>query len=485
MSNYIEGKTGRWEYVIGLEIHAQISSKSKLFSNSSTGFGAEANSQVSFVDAALPGMLPVLNEVCVKQAIKTSIGINAKVNHMSAFDRKNYFYPDLPQGYQISQFYHPIAQHGFLDIQKEDGSTKRINIERLHMEQDAGKSIHDGMINHSLIDLNRAGVGLMEIVSAPELSSPFEAGEYVKNLRMILRYLETCDGDMEKGSFRCDANVSVRKPGEPLGTRCEIKNLNSIKYIMAAIEYEAARQIEILENGGSIDQETRLFDVDLGITKCMRSKEDALDYRYFPDPDLLPLILEDQYIQDIKNTMPELPDAKYLRYTKDYNISQDDTKVLISDRITALYFEQTISLGASPKVACNWIIGELFSYMNKASIQINECKITPHNLCELLQLMADDTISSKIAKQVFEQMFETGKSARLIVKEENLVQISDPSLLQQIIDEIVEQNPGNLQAYKSGKDKLFGFFVGQVMKKTDGKAHPTLLNDLLKNTLDS
>ena len=485
MSNYIEGKTGRWEYVIGLEIHAQISSKSKLFSNSSTGFGAEANSQVSFVDAALPGMLPVLNEVCVKQAIKTSIGINAKVNHMSAFDRKNYFYPDLPQGYQISQFYHPIAQHGFLDIQKEDGSTKRINIERLHMEQDAGKSIHDGMINHSLIDLNRAGVGLMEIVSAPELSSPFEAGEYVKNLRMILRYLETCDGDMEKGSFRCDANVSVRKPGEPLGTRCEIKNLNSIKYIMAAIEYEAARQIEILENGGSIDQETRLFDVDLGITKCMRSKEDALDYRYFPDPDLLPLILEDQYIQDIKNTMPELPDAKYLRYTKDYNISQDDAKVLISDKITALYFEQTISLGASPKVACNWIIGELFSYMNKASIQINECKITPHNLCELLQLMADDTISSKIAKQVFEQMFETGKSARVIVEEANLVQISDPSLLQQIIDEIVEQNPSNLQAYKSGKDKLFGFFVGQVMKKTDGKANPTLLNDLLKNTLDS
>lgn len=485
MSNYIEGKTGRWEYVIGLEIHAQISSKSKLFSNSSTSFGSDANSQVSFVDAALPGMLPVLNEVCVKQAIKTSIGINAKVNHMSAFDRKNYFYPDLPQGYQISQFYHPIAQNGFLDIQKEDGSTKRITIERLHMEQDAGKSIHDGMINHSLIDLNRAGVGLMEIVSAPEISSPFEAGEYVKNLRMILRYLETCDGDMEKGSFRCDANVSVRKPGEQLGTRCEIKNLNSIKYIMAAIEYEAARQIEILENGGSIDQETRLFDVDLGVTKCMRSKEDALDYRYFPDPDLLPLILEDQYIQDIKNTMPELPDAKYLRYTKNYNIGQDDAKVLISDRITAEYFEQTISLGALPKIACNWIIGELFSYMNKANIQINECRITPHNLCELLQLIADDVISGKIAKQVFEQMFETGKSARVIVEEENLVQISDPSLLQQIIDEIVAQNPGNLQAYKSGKDKLFGFFVGQVMKKTDGKANPTLLNDLLKNTLDS
>lgn len=479
---YIVGNTGKWEYVIGVEVHAQISSKSKLFSASSAEFAAPPNSQVSLIDAAMPGMLPVLNEYCVHQAIKTGLGLKAKINLNSRFDRKNYFYPDLPQGYQISQFYHPIVQDGYLDIVTQQGTTKKIRINRLHLEQDAGKSIHDQSPYYSFIDLNRAGVGLMEIVTEPDLSSPEETAEFVRKLKALLRYIGSCDGDMEKGSLRCDANISVRLPGNPLGTRCEIKNINSIRNIMRAIEFEANRQVNLIENGQTIIQETRLFDADIGETRTMRLKEESYDYRYFPDPDLLPIVLSEELIEQLARELPELPDAKIKRYIAEYSLNTYDAEVLAADEQVAYYFEAAVTL-CNPKILANWIISELFGQLNKNSISLNECKITPRMLAQMVKLIEDGVISGKIAKVVFETMFETGEQPEKIIKEKGLVQMSDSGILSAIIDEILSENPDSVAAYKSGKDKLFGFFVGQVMKKTEGKANPSLVNDLLKERL--
>ncbi len=479
---YIVGNTGKWEYVIGVEVHAQISSESKLFSASSAEFAAPPNSQVSLIDAAMPGMLPVLNEYCVHQAIKTGLGLKAKINLNSRFDRKNYFYPDLPQGYQISQFYHPIVQDGYLDILTQQGITKKIRINRLHLEQDAGKSIHDQSPYYSFIDLNRAGVGLMEIVTEPDLSSPEETAEFVRKLRALLRYIGSCDGDMEKGSLRCDANISVRLPGNPLGTRCEIKNINSIRNIMRAIEFESNRQVNLIENGQTIIQETRLFDADIGETRTMRLKEESHDYRYFPDPDLLPIVLSEELIEQLARELPELPDAKIKRYIAEYSLNTYDAEVLAADEQVAYYFEAAVTL-CNPKILANWIISELFGQLNKNAISLNECKITPKMLAQMVKLIEDGVISGKIAKVVFETMFETGEQPEKIIKEKGLVQMSDSGILSAIIDEILSENPDSVAAYKSGKDKLFGFFVGQVMKKTEGKANPSLVNDLLKDFL--
>ncbi len=480
---YITGNTGKWEYVIGVEIHAQVSSKSKLFSQSSTEFAAPPNSQVSLVDAAMPGMLPVLNEYCVHQAIKTGIGLKAKINHQSRFDRKNYFYPDLPAGYQITQFYHPIVQEGHLEIVTEEGGPKLIRINRIHLEQDAGKSMHDQSPHYSFIDLNRAGVGLMEIVTEPDLRSPEETAEFVRKLRTLLRYIGSCDGDMEKGSMRCDANVSVRVLGDTkFGTRCEIKNINSIRNIMRAIEFEASRQVELLEAGGSVIQETRLFDADTGETRTMRLKEESHDYRYFPDPDLLPVIISQGLIDKLAIELPELPDAKIKRYITEFKLNDYDAEVLAADEIVANYFETGVA-SCSPKILANWIISELFGLLNKNSLTLSECKITPQMLAKLVQLIEDGTISGKIAKTVFETMFETGEEPEKIISEKGLVQVSDSGMLSAIIDEVLAANPDSLAAYKAGKDKLFGFFVGQVMKKTDGKANPGLVNSLLKEKL--
>ncbi len=474
----ITGNTGEWEVVIGLEVHAQVSSKAKLFSGSSTEFGAEPNSQVSFVDAAMPGMLPVLNEFCVEQAVKTGLGLNAQINLVSAFDRKNYFYPDLPQGYQISQFYHPIVGAGKMEI-TVDGEVKTINIERLHLEQDAGKSIHDQSPDSSYIDLNRCGIALMEIVSAPDLRSPKEAAEYVKKLRAILRYLESCDGDMEKGSMRCDANVSVRKVGDTkLNNRCEIKNLNSMRFIMKAIEYEAERQVNIYEAGGSVNQETRLFDTDTGETRTMRSKEDARDYRYFPDPDLMPITLTPEFVQRIKDSLPELPEQKQQRYIDELKLSRYDAEILTLEKETAIYFEEVIK-DNDPKMTANWISAELFGRLNKAGIELNECKITPSKLSGLLKLISSNVISGKIAKDVFDIMFETGDDAAKIVEEKGLQQVTNSSEIEAIIMQVLLENPDKVAEFKAGKDRLFPFFVGQVMKLSSGKANPAVVNDLL------
>ncbi len=478
----ILGRTGEWEVVIGLEVHAQVLSKAKLFSGSATEFGAEPNSQVSFVDAAMPGMLPVVNKFCVEQAIKTGLGLNAKINLYSSFDRKNYFYPDLPQGYQISQFYHPIVGAGIIDI-VVDGETKLINIERIHLEQDAGKSIHDQSPYFSYVDLNRCGIALMEIVSAPDLRSPKEAAEYLKKLRAILRYLGTCDGDMEKGSMRCDANVSVRRVGDSkLNNRCELKNLNSLRYIIKAIEYEAERQVEIYESGGEVDQETRLFDVDSGETRTMRSKEDARDYRYFPDPDLMPLILTAEFVQKIKDELPELPQQKKERYIRELKLSDYDAELLTVEKETAIFFEEVIK-EAEPKMAANWIAAELFGRLNKAGVSLGESKITPNRLSGLLNLVSSDVISGKIAKDVFDIMFETGESAEEIVKQKGLEQISDGSEIEFIVQKVLQENGDKVAEYKAGKDKLFGFFVGQVMKISAGKANPAMVNEILKKNL--
>jgi aspartyl-tRNA(Asn)/glutamyl-tRNA(Gln) amidotransferase subunit B len=479
---YITGNTGEWEYVIGLEVHAQISSKAKLFSGAATEFGAAPNTQVSLVDSALPGMLPVLNKYCVEQAIKTGLGINAEINKLSVFDRKNYFYADLPQGYQISQFYIPIVQNGHLNVRTEDGSEKRIRINRIHLEQDAGKSIHDQHPEYSLIDLNRSGIALMEVVTEPDMSSPYEAAEYVKKLRTLFRYVGSCDGNMDQGSMRCDANISVRKPGGELGTRCEIKNLNSVKNITKAIEYEAMRQVELLESGGTVDQETRLFDVNTGQTRTMRSKEDANDYRYFPDPDLLPVRVYDALIEKLRAELPELPDAKIHRYVSDLGLSQYDAEVIVADEDIAKYFEEA-SAGANAKNVANWISSELFGRLNKNSMALSECKITPVMIRDLVALIEKGTISGKIAKTVFEEMFESGDAAETIVEAKGLVQVSDRSSIEPIIDEVIAANPDSVEAYRSGKDKLFGFFVGQVMKKTGGKASPSMVNELLKEKL--
>ena len=478
----IKGKTGEWEVVIGLEVHAQISSKSKLFSGSDTEYGAEPNCQVSFVDAAMPGMLPVINEYCIEQAIKTGLGLNAKINNRSVFDRKNYFYADLPQGYQISQFSEPIVGMGKLNIDMADGTSRDIRITRIHLEQDAGKSLHEHSPKYSYIDLNRAGIALMEIVSEPDLRSSFEASEYMKNLRAILRYLGSCDGDMEKGSLRCDANVSVRKLGNELGTRCEIKNLNSIRNIARAIDYEAQRQVDLIEDGEVVKQETRLFEANTGITRTMRSKEDAQDYRYFPDPDLLPVIVTDEQIAKIRANLPELPEQIKFRYMQEYNLSRYDASMIVADKETVSYFEQVVKQ-VDAKLAANWIGAELFARLNKFGQSISETKVTPAKLIGLLKLISNSTISGKIAKQVFDIMFETGADAEQIVKDHNLQQVTDTSAIEAVIDQVIMQNPDKVLEYQSGKDKLFGFFVGQVMKLSNGKANPELVNSLLKNKI--
>lgn len=481
----IKGKTGNWEIVIGLEIHAQVTSNTKLFSSSATAFGAEPNTQVSFIDAAMPGMLPVLNEKCVEQAVRTGLGLGAKVNLMSMFDRKNYFYADLPQGYQISQFNYPIVSDGKVVIETVGDNRVEVSIQRIHLEQDAGKSIHDQSPNESFIDLNRCGVALMEIVTNPDMRSPEEAAEFVKKLRSVLRYLGTCDGDMEKGSMRCDANVSVRKEGnQALGTRVEIKNINSMRNIVRAITFEAERQVNSLESGGLIAQETRLFDANNGITRSMRSKEEASDYRYFPDPDLLPLYLSEDYIANIKATLPELPDQKISRYIKDYGLSSYDASVLVADKVVAEYFEAVAEL-ATPKDVANWIISELFGRLNKKGLEIDQSLVSPQGLAELVNLIENNVISGKMAKTVFDTMFETGQSPSEIVEQEGLRQVSDVGELEAIIDDILNHNTDKVLEFKAGKDKLFAFFIGQVMQKTRGKANPSLVNEILQQKLSS
>ena len=483
MTYTIQGKNNVYEIVIGCEIHAQIASKSKLFSRSSTTFGSDANSQVSLVDCALPGMLPTINEECVKQAVKTGLGINAKINLVSIFDRKNYFYPDLPQGYQISQFSDPIVSGGAVEITLENGDKKIINVERIHIEQDAGKSVHDQHPQFSLIDLNRSGIALMEIVSNPDMNSPFEASEYVRTVRSIVRSLGTCDGDMEKGNLRCDANVSVRKIGEQkLGTRCEIKNLNSMRNISRAIEFEAKRQVEILENGGSINQETRLFDALNGETRTMRSKEDAMDYRYFPDPDLPKLILTQEYVDNIKKSLPELPQAKKERYIRDLQISEYDAGVLTADDEIADYFEQLIQKHDA-KLCTTWLTVELFGRMNKLGVKFEDLKISAQNLTELLDLIKSGEISGKIAKDVLDIMFESGEQAHKIVESKGLKQVSDLGALEKIVNEVIQNNAENFAKLQAGDEKLLGFFVGQIMKASKGQANPQLANEILKKKL--
>ena len=484
MTQYlIQGKENQFEVTIGCEIHAQLATKSKLFSRSATKFGTLQNNQTSFIDAAMPGMLPTINKEAVRLAIKTGIGINAVINKKSIFDRKNYFYADLPQGYQISQFLDPIVSGGHIDINLENGNKKTIKIERIHLEQDAGKSIHDQDPKLSFIDLNRSGIPLMEIVSEPDMSSPFEASEYVKKIRSIVRSLGTSDGDMEKGNLRCDANVSVKIKGEnQLGTRCEIKNLNSTRNIMSAIEFEANRQVKIIENGGIIDQETRLFDAITGETKTMRSKEDAMDYRYFPDPDLPPLVISNEMIEEIKKEMPELPDAKKERYITDFGVNEYDATILTSDLVISEFFEESIKENDS-KTAITWINVELLGRVNKLNLKFSDLKFGARDLADLLFLIKNNVISGKIAKDVLDIMIETGDKAETIVEEKGLKQVTDTSEIKEQISKILEANLDKVEQYKSGKDKLFGFFVGQVMKETKGKASPKIVNQLLKELL--
>jgi aspartyl-tRNA(Asn)/glutamyl-tRNA(Gln) amidotransferase subunit B len=478
----IEGRTGKWEIVLGLEVHAQVTSNAKLFSGAATEFGAEPNAQVSPVDAGFPGMLPVINRHCVEQAVKTGLGLEAQINLVSVFDRKNYFYADLPQGYQISQFTQPIVGKGQIHLDMPDGATRTVGITRLHLEQDAGKSLHDQSPTLSYIDLNRSGVALMEIVSEPDMRSGEEAGAYLKKLRSILRYLETCDGNMEEGSMRCDVNVSVRRPGDPLGTRCEIKNVNSIRFVMQAIEYESRRQVEIIEEGGTIKQETRLFDSGRGITRSMRSKEEAHDYRYFPDPDLLPLVLDQGFVDRLAADLPELPDPKKARFIAEYQLSPYDAGVLVAEKSVAAYFE-AVAKGRDAKLAANWVTGDLFGVLNKRGLGIEASPVSAASLGEMIDLIADSTISGKIAKDVFAEMVETGASAAAIVEAKGLRQVTDSGAIEAVIDAVLADQPGKVAEYRSGKDKLFGFFVGQVMKATGGKANPGLLNDLLRHKL--
>lgn len=483
MSYLIKGETGDWEVVIGMEVHAQVIANSKLFSGAATDFGAEPNAQVSIVDAAMPGMLPVLNEHVVAQAIKTGLGINSKINHMSVFERKNYFYPDLPQGYQISQFEHPIVGEGVIEIDLPDGSVKEIGITRLHLEQDAGKSVHDQHPSKSFVDLNRSGCALMEIVSEPDIRSPAEAVAYLSKLRMILRYLKTCDGNMDEGSMRADVNISVRKPGDELGIRAEIKNVNSLKAVQQCIDFEVERQIEIIEDGGEVVQETRLWDPAKNETRSMRSKEEAHDYRYFPDPDLLPLHVSQEQIDAIRETLPELPDQKKHRFMGDFGLSAYDAGVLIAEQSRAAYFE-TAANGNDAKLTANWVINELLGALNKDDNRdITDSPIKAEQIGELTALISDSTISGKIAKDVFAEMYISGKNPGDIVEEKGLKQVTDTGAIEAIIDEVIAENPDNVAAYRGGKDKLFGFFVGQVMKKSQGKANPAAVNELLKTKL--
>ena len=480
--SYIQGETGDWEIVIGLEVHAQVTSKAKLFSGAATEFGAEPNSQVSFVDAGFPGMLPVINEYCVEQAVRTGLGLRAEINHFSVFDRKNYFYADLPCGYQISQFLQPIVGKGEILLDLEGGASRTVGITRLHLEMDAGKSMHDQHPSKTYVDLNRSGVALMEIVSEPDMRTSEEAGAYLRKLRTILRYLGSCDGNMEEGSMRCDCNVSVRKPGAPFGTRTETKNVNSIKFVMAAIEYEARRQIEVLEEGGSIKQETRLWDTTKGVTRSMRSKEEAHDYRYFPDPDLLPLVLDPVWVEEIKKTLPELPDDKKQRFITDYKLSPYDAGVLVAEQAKAEFYER-VAKGRDPKLASNWVTGDFFGALNKAGKDIGDSPVSAEALGGLIDLIADNTISGRIAKEVFEEMFATGKAASAIVEEKGLRQVTDTGAIEAVIDDVLAKNPDKVAEYRGGKDKLFGFFVGQTMKASGGKANPALVNEILKAKL--
>ena len=479
----LKGETGVWEMVIGLEIHAQVNCKSKLFSGSATDFGASPNSQVSFVDAAMPGMLPVINNEAVNQAIKTGHALNAKINNISIFDRKNYFYPDLPQGYQISQFKSPIVGEGWIIIDLDKGETKKIGIERLHLEQDAGKLMHDQHPRLSFVDLNRSGIPLMEIVSKPDMRDWEEAGAYLRKLRSIVRYIGSCDGNMDQGSLRCDANISVRKPGEEFGTRCELKNINSVKFMMKAVEYEAYRQIEIIENGGEVKQETRLYDPNKNETRSMRSKEEAHDYRYFPDPDLLPLNISNERIEKYKNELPELPDQKRERFQKDYGLSFYDADVLTADKSYADFFE-TVSKDRDAKFVANWIITNFFAMLNEVEKSIEESPVNSEQLGELFDLIQDGTISGRTAKEVFEEMFTKGGSAGEIVDAKGLKQISNTDELESMAKNIIEENTEQVSKYKNGNEKLFGWFVGQMMKSTGGTANPKVVNEILKNLLN-
>jgi aspartyl-tRNA(Asn)/glutamyl-tRNA(Gln) amidotransferase subunit B len=491
----IQGATGEWEVVIGLEVHAQITSKAKLFSGASTEFGAEPNTQVSLVDAAMPGMLPVLNQECVRQAVRTGMALDAQINAWSRFDRKNYFYADLPQGYQISQLYHPIVGEGQIEIlidEKDESTAKTIGIERIHIEQDAGKLMHDQHPSFSYVDLNRCGVALMEIVSKPDMRSPEEAGAYVRKLRSILRYVGSCDGNMEQGSMRADVNVSVRRPARdgqevaPFGTRTETKNVNSVRFIMATIEYEASRQVDVLESGGTIVQETRLFDPDKGETRPLRSKEDAHDYRYFPDPDLLPLELSDEFLADCRASLPELPDAKRRRYEEVLGLPPYNAAVLTAEVETSRWFEALLAALPSNELArqaSNWVIGDLFGALNRLGRSVEDSPVTPAQGAELLGLVADGTISGSLGKQVFEIMLETGQDPGRIVEERGLRQTSDTGAIDKVIADVLAANPDKVAEYRGGKDKLFGFFVGQTMKATQGKGNPQVVNELLKKAL--
>jgi len=483
----ITGETGEWEVVVGLEVHAQITATaSKLFSGAATAFGAEPNSQVSLVDAAMPGMLPVPNKECIRQAVRTGMALDAVINRSSRFDRKNYFYADLPSGYQISQLYHPIVGPGEVEIlldEKDENSGKQIGIERLHVEQDAGKLMHDQHPTMSYVDLNRSGVALMEIVSRPDMRSPAEAGAYLRKLRAILRYVGSCDGNMEEGSMRADVNVSVRKPGGELGTRTETKNVNSVRFVMAVVEHEAKRQVEVLEGGGAIAQETRLYDPDKNVTRSLRSKEDAHDYRYFPDPDLLPLELDEAFLDECRASLPELPDAKRKRF-EGLGITPYNASVLTAEVETARWFDALLDAGAEPKQAANWVVAELFGALNRRGESITDTPVSPEEAAELLKLVADGTISGTIAKQVFEIMLETGEAPSKIVDERGLKQTSDTGAIDAEIDTILAANADKVAEYKAGKQALFGFFVGQVMKAMQGKANPGVVNDRLRAKLD-
>ena len=480
--NLIEGHTGDWEVVIGLEVHAQVISNAKLFSGAETSFGAEPNEQVSLVDAAMPGMLPVINKKAIEQAVRTGLGIKAQICPLSVFDRKNYFYPDLPQGYQISQFSDPIVGKGEIVIDMQEGESRTVGITRLHLEQDAGKSIHDMDPRSTYVDLNRSGVALMEIVSEPDLRSADEAAAYLTKLRAILRYLGTCDGNMEEGSMRCDANVSVRKVGDELGTRCEIKNVNSIRYASQAIEYEARRQIKVIEDGGKIAQETRLFDAKKGVTRPMRSKEESHDYRYFPDPDLLPVHLSQEFVEKIRRNLPELPDEKKQRFVSEFGLSSYDADVLVAERPVAEYFEEAAK-GQDAKIVANWVTSDLFGYLNKEGLEISDSPVAGNQLGALVGLISNGTISGRIARDVFSEMCETGKDPAEIVEAKGLKQVSDTGELEELIDEVISNGSAQLEQYKSGNEKIIGWFVGQVMQVTKGQANPQMVNEILRRKL--